>query len=57
MLAPSLRPRAWAEIVVAAARGAGQPVPPALAPIEPGATAEAIAASLATGSAKAVLRT
>ncbi|MBK6602552.1 MAG: NADH-quinone oxidoreductase subunit G [Betaproteobacteria bacterium] len=55
VVAPSLMPLALAEIVVAAARGAGQPVPPALASIEPGATAEAIAASLATGSAKAVL--
>jgi NADH-quinone oxidoreductase subunit G len=53
--APSLLPAALAEIVVAAARGAGQTVPPALAGIEPSERAQAIAASLATGERKAIL--
>ena len=53
--APSLLPLALAEIVVAAARGAGQPVPPPLADIEPTAPAQAIAASLLTGERKAIL--
>jgi NADH-quinone oxidoreductase subunit G len=53
--APSLLPAALAEIVVAAARGAGQPVPPALAGVEPSDRAQAIAASLATGERKAIL--
>ncbi len=52
---PSLLPHALAEIVVAAARGAGGPVPAALAAIEPTAAAEVIAASLLTGERKAVL--
>jgi NADH-quinone oxidoreductase subunit G len=47
--APSLLPNALAEIVVAAARGAGKPVPAALADIEPVAAAEVIAASLVGG--------
>jgi len=53
--APSLLPLALAEIVVAAARAAGQPVPPALNSIEPRAAAEAIAASLKGARAGAVL--
>ena len=53
--APSLMPLALAEIVVAAARAAGQPVPPALNSIEPREMAEAIAASLAGAKAGAVL--
>ncbi len=53
--APSLLPLALAEIVVAAARAAGQPVPPALNSIEPRAAAEAIAASLRGARAGAVL--
>jgi NADH-quinone oxidoreductase subunit G len=53
--APSLLPLALAEIVVAAARAAGQPVPPALNAIEPRAAAEAIAASLKGARAGAVL--
>jgi NADH-quinone oxidoreductase subunit G len=53
--APSRLPAALAEIVVAAARGAGQAVPPALAGIEPSERAQAIAASLATGEKTAIL--
>jgi len=52
---PSLLPRALAEIVVAAARAAGKPVPAKLDGIEPTATAKAIAASLAGGERKAIL--
>ena len=52
---PSLLPQALAEIVVAAAQGAGKPVPPALAGIEPVAAAVVIAASLLSGERKAVL--
>ena len=53
--APSLLPRALAEIVVAAAVGAGKPVPAALRGIEPTAAAQVIAASLVGGEQKAVL--
>ncbi len=53
--APSLLPLALAQIVVAAAQGAGKPVPAALAGIEPPAAAQAIAASLLAGERKAVL--
>ncbi len=53
--APSLLPAALAEIVVAAARAAAQPVPAALDGIEPSDRAQAIAASLATGERKAIL--
>ena len=53
--APSLLPNALAEIVVAAAKGAGKPVPAALADIEPVAAAEVIAASLVGGERKAIL--
>ncbi len=52
---PSMLPLALAEIVVAAARGAGKPIPPALSGIEPAAAAEVIAASLLSGERKAVL--
>jgi NADH-quinone oxidoreductase subunit G len=52
---PSLLPLALAEIVVAAATGAGSAVPPPLAGIEPTASAQAIAASLLTGERKAIL--
>jgi NADH-quinone oxidoreductase subunit G len=52
---PSLLPLALSEIVVAAAHGAGRPVPPALAGVEATAAAEVIAASLLTGQNKAVL--
>ncbi len=54
IVAPSLLPRALAEIVVAAARAGGQPAPEALAGIDPSPAAQAIAASLAGGSARAV---
>jgi NADH-quinone oxidoreductase subunit G len=55
IVAPSLLPRALAEIVVAAARAANQPVPETLAGVDPSPEAEAIAASLVTGgSARAV---
>jgi len=53
--APSLLPRALAEVVVAAARAAAKPVPAALDGIEPTAAAQAIAASLAGGERKAIL--
>ena len=53
--APSLLPQALAEIVVAAAKGAGKPVPPALADVEPVAAAQVIAASLLSGKRKAIL--
>jgi NADH-quinone oxidoreductase subunit G len=52
--APSLMPLALAAIVVAAARNAGQPVPPMLATVVPDARAEAIATSLATGGTRAI---
>ena len=52
---PSMLPRALAEIVVAAAQGAGLTAPPALAGLEPNAAAQAIAASLLSGEKKAVL--
>ncbi|MBK6393832.1 MAG: NADH-quinone oxidoreductase subunit G [Betaproteobacteria bacterium] len=51
---PSGLPAALAAIVVAAAQGAGKPVPAALAGIEPRASAQAIAASLLAGSKRAV---
>jgi NADH-quinone oxidoreductase subunit G len=47
-------PAALAAIVVAAAQGAGKPVPAALAGVEPRASAQAIAASLLAGSKRAV---
>jgi NADH-quinone oxidoreductase subunit G len=52
---PSLVPMMLAEIVVAAAQGAGKDVPQALAGIEPTAGAEVIAASLLTGERRAIL--
>jgi len=52
---PSLLPHALAEIVVAAAQGAGTPVPAALVGIEPVAAAVVIAASLLSGERKAIL--
>ena len=51
---PSGMPAALAAIVVAAAQGAGKPVPAALAGVEPRASAQAIAASLLAGSKRAV---
>jgi NADH-quinone oxidoreductase subunit G len=55
IVAPSLLPSALAGIVVAAARRAGKAVATALAGIEPSAEADAIAASLLSGSTRAVL--
>jgi NADH-quinone oxidoreductase subunit G len=56
IVAPSLLPRALAEIVVAAARASGQPMPEGLDGVDPSPDAEAIAASLVTGgTARAVL--
>ncbi len=52
--APSLIPLALAELVAAAAVGAGKPVPEALATVEPTAAAQVIAASLLTGERKAI---
>ncbi|HEV2219211.1 MAG TPA: NADH-quinone oxidoreductase subunit NuoG, partial [Casimicrobiaceae bacterium] len=52
---PSLMPMMLAEIVVAAAQGAGRELPRALAGIEPTAGAEVIAASLLTGERRAIL--
>ena len=52
---PSLVPMMLAEIVVAAAQGAGKEVPQPLAGIEPTAGAEVIAASLLTGERRAIL--
>jgi NADH-quinone oxidoreductase subunit G len=53
--APSLLPRALAEIVVAAALGAERPAPAALQGIDPSAAARVTAASLLTGERKAIL--
>ncbi len=55
IVAPSLLPSALAGVVVAAARRAGKPVPPALAAVEPSAEADAIAASLLSGAKRAIL--
>ena len=52
---PSMLPHALAEIVVAAAQGAGKTAPAALSGIEPTAAAQVIAASLVSGERKAVL--
>ncbi|MHB8494482.1 MAG: NADH-quinone oxidoreductase subunit NuoG [Casimicrobiaceae bacterium] len=52
---PSLMPMMLAEIVVAAAQGAGRELPQALAGIEPTAGAEVIAAGLLTGERRAIL--
>ncbi|MFO1308022.1 MAG: NADH-quinone oxidoreductase subunit NuoG [Burkholderiales bacterium] len=54
IVAPSLLPAALAEIVVAAAKAAGKPVPAELAAVQPSAQAQAIAASLAGGTKRAV---
>jgi len=54
IVAPSLLPRMLAEIVVAAAKAAAQPVPAALAGVEPTGPAEAIAASLLSGTTRAI---
>ena len=52
--APSQWAKVLAEIVVAAATGAGQAVPDALAKVEPTAAAQVIAANLVTGERKAI---
>ena len=54
IVAPSAMPRMLAEIVVAAAAAAGQPAPAALSRITASATAQAIAASLASGERKGI---
>jgi NADH-quinone oxidoreductase subunit G len=55
VVAPSLMPMALAELVIAAATGAGKAVPAALAGIEPTAAAQVIAASLLSGERRAIL--
>ena len=55
IVAPSLLPLALAGIVVAAAKGAGKPIPAALTAVVPSAEETAIAASLATGKTPAIL--
>jgi len=55
IVAPSLLPRALAEIVVAMAQASGKPVAEALAGIEAGDAAKAMAASLSSGESKAIL--
>ena len=55
IVAPSRMAAALAEIVVAAARGAGREPPPALSAVEPGAAAQVIAASLLSGARRAIL--
>ena len=55
IVAPSLLPLALAGMVVAAAKGAGKPVPATLAAVVPTAEETAIAASLATGKTPAIL--
>ncbi|MGE4370536.1 MAG: NADH-quinone oxidoreductase subunit NuoG [Burkholderiaceae bacterium] len=54
-VAPSQLANAVAQVVVAAGQAAGQAVAPALASIQPGEQAKAIAASLASGQRVAVL--
>ncbi|TAM87337.1 MAG: NADH-quinone oxidoreductase subunit G [Candidimonas sp.] len=53
-VAPSAYPRAIAQVLVAAAQAAGQPVPAALADVAPSDDARRIAASLASGKKTAV---
>jgi NADH-quinone oxidoreductase subunit G len=52
---PSQLPAMLAQIVVAAAQGAGKDVPAPLRDIEPGAAADVIAASLLSGTRRAIL--
>ena len=52
---PSQLPAMLAQIVVAAAQGAGKDVPAALRDIEPAAAADVIAASLLSGTRRAIL--
>jgi NADH-quinone oxidoreductase subunit G len=55
IVAPSMLPSMLAQIVVAAAQGAGKDVPAALRGIEPVAAADVIAASLLAGERRAIL--
>ncbi|MEP6656589.1 MAG: NADH-quinone oxidoreductase subunit NuoG [Betaproteobacteria bacterium] len=55
VVAPSMLTSALAEIVVAAARGAGKAAPAGLEDVQPTVEAEAIATSLATGERKGIL--
>ncbi len=55
IVAPSELPRQLAQIVKAVAQAKGKPVPAALAGVEPGTAATAIAASLASGQKAAIL--
>jgi len=55
IVVPSLLPAMLAQIVVAAAQGAGKSVPPVLSGIEPVAAADVIAASLLSGERRAIL--
>ena len=58
IVAPSLLPSMLAEILVAAAQGAGKPLPPGLQEgesVEPTAIAQIIAADLLSGERKAIL--
>ena len=54
VVAPSLLPRMLGEIVVAAARAAGTAAPAGLESVDPGDDAQAIAASLGSGGARAI---
>ena len=54
VVAPSLLPRMLGEIVVAAARAAGTVAPAGLESVDPGDDAQAIAASLGSGGARAI---
>jgi NADH-quinone oxidoreductase subunit G len=54
LVAPSLLPRALAEIVVAASGDAGEPAPTALSGVTPSAAAKEIAASLRSGERKGI---
>ena len=54
VVAPSLLPRMLGEIVVAAARAAGRVAPAGLESVDPGDDAQAIAASLGSGRARAI---
>jgi NADH-quinone oxidoreductase subunit G len=54
LVAPSLLPRALAEVVVAAAGDAGEPAPAELSGVTPSAAAKEIAASLRSGERKGI---
>ena len=55
IVAPSSLPEMLAQIVVAAAQGAGKDAPAALQGVEPSAAADVIAASLLSGERRAIL--